>query len=226
LGGDEWLIICVERKFYLNLAGESAILDKAYIETMKDKSGMEFETILDCVTLPYWNQLCHRSSHGRQSAEPVEESNNRADMEVDPYRAIFDWLWESNVRKILSVEVDDSESEPHTNAGIRKAFRGEMTETDWARDFKVEVWKWKKFDLCSDTIAVSAPSVREVHLFSHGNTAVLKGWASKSGLAKLEQVALRTISSLTQIPITHPDRQLIHMSLLSSRSWWSRSTQE
>lgn len=196
-----------ERKFYLNLTGESSVLDKAYVQTMKEKSGMEFETILDCVALPYWNQPSHSPNHGRQPSDPVEDVNSRAETEPGPYRAVFDWLWESNIQKILSVDVDDSGSEPHTNAAIRKAFRGEKAGTDWARDFQVEVWKWKKYDLCSDTIAVSAPSVREVYLFSHGNTAVLKGWASKGGLAKLKQVR---ISSGTR-----PDRQLTGMSSLA-----------
>ncbi|OJJ42106.1 hypothetical protein ASPZODRAFT_33681, partial [Penicilliopsis zonata CBS 506.65] len=43
----------------------------------------------------------------------------------------------------------------------------------------------RKFDICSDTIFRAAPGVREVYLYSHGNTAVLRGWAAKDGLAKL-----------------------------------------
>lgn len=43
-----------EQHFRLNLIGESAILNKKYITTMREKSGMRFEAVLDFVKLPYW----------------------------------------------------------------------------------------------------------------------------------------------------------------------------
>ncbi|PYI24832.1 hypothetical protein BO99DRAFT_5075 [Aspergillus violaceofuscus CBS 115571] len=62
---------------------------------------------------------------------------------------------------------------------------------------KVEVWNWKKIDLCTDVIAKEAlETAREVSLYSSdssGNNAVLLGWSSADGLARfpnLEKVHL------------------------------------
>ncbi|KAK7402652.1 hypothetical protein QQX98_011598 [Neonectria punicea] len=187
----------LERRFYLNLAGESVMLDHTYIDAMIDQSGMRFEPVLDFVKLPYWKPedvkprlklLFQSPAHGmptKSNRQLTGESEADAMIESDPYKGVFRWLWDSGVRKIYTVEVDDDGPEPHTNAAIREAFRGRDPETAPTRDFKIDVWKWKKFDICSETIVTAAPTVKEVHLFSHGNTAVLRGWASKLGLPKL-----------------------------------------
>lgn len=170
------------------------MLDKTYIETLIDQSGMRFETVLDFVKLPYWKpeeRKAKQKSIHQAVQEPPEDQKRGDDqivtVEPDPYVTMFEWLWDSKVRKIFTVEVDDDGSEPHTNAAIRESLRGEDPETDPMRDFEIEVWKWKKFDICSETIATAAPNAREVWLYSHGNTAVLRGWACSSGLARLQE---------------------------------------
>ncbi|KLU81870.1 hypothetical protein MAPG_00951 [Magnaporthiopsis poae ATCC 64411] len=50
----------------------------------------------------------------------------------------------------------------------------------------VRIWNWFKADLCSDVILKSAKNARDLTLYSPGNNAVLKGWSSPEGLAKLE----------------------------------------
>ncbi|GLA55820.1 hypothetical protein AnigIFM63604_002904 [Aspergillus niger] len=45
----------------------------------------------------------------------------------------------------------------------------------------------QRFDICSDTIVRVAPGAKDVHLYSHGNTAILRSWASKTGIARLEK---------------------------------------
>jgi hypothetical protein len=107
---------------------------------------------------------------------------------VDPYKPLFEWLWKCEVRKIFTLEVDDNGPEPHTNAAIRQALRGSEPETNPSRDFGIEVWKWKKFDICSETVIAAAPSAKHVHLYSRGNTAVLRGWASGSDWSRMQQV--------------------------------------
>jgi hypothetical protein len=96
------------------------------------------------------------------------------DEDSDPYIAVFQWLWNKGVRKIFTVEVDDEGDHPHSNAGIRDSLREDFL-TDYSRDFQVEVWKWKKLDICSETILAAAPMAREIHLYSSGNTAALRG---------------------------------------------------
>ncbi|GLA08945.1 hypothetical protein AnigIFM60653_010744 [Aspergillus niger] len=46
----------------------------------------------------------------------------------------------------------------------------------------------EKFDIRTDTIVRVAPGAKEVHLYSHGNTAILRSWASKTGIARLEKL--------------------------------------
>ncbi|KAF9771633.1 hypothetical protein IL306_010721 [Fusarium sp. DS 682] len=97
-------------------------------------------------------------------------------------------LRENGVHKIFTIEIDDDGEEPHTNAAIREALRGTSENGTQERDFGIEVWKWMKFDICSETIFIAAPRVKELHLFSSANTAVLRGWASDSGLPKLQEL--------------------------------------
>ncbi|RDH34310.1 peptidase S8/S53 domain-containing protein [Aspergillus welwitschiae] len=46
----------------------------------------------------------------------------------------------------------------------------------------------QRFDIRTDTIVRVAPGAKEVHLYSHGNTAILRSWASKTGIARLKKL--------------------------------------
>ncbi|UKZ82548.1 hypothetical protein TrVFT333_010337 [Trichoderma virens FT-333] len=59
--------------------------------------------------------------------------------------------------------------------------------------FEIETWKWKKFDICTETVATAAPTARHVWLWSSGNTAVLRGWACGSGLERMKELESLTI---------------------------------
>ncbi|KAJ3547139.1 hypothetical protein NM208_g1666 [Fusarium decemcellulare] len=194
--------VALEKRFFLNLDGESAMLNEDYISTMFDKSGMRFESVLEFVKLPYWNPADRKPqsklsvkppTHGTPISTTKQQGAQRfqpVEAKPDPYKYIFRYLWESGVHKIFTVEVEDDGPAPHTNAAIREALRG---TTSPGRSFDIEVWKWKKFDICSETIFAAAPKAREVHLFSRANTAVLRGWASESGLVKLKELEELTI---------------------------------
>jgi hypothetical protein len=162
---------------------------------------MQFESVLEFVKLPYWKpqSLDEKQStslgHGSQNAHTSKATmmnvrEGESDLrENGPYRHIFRLLWENGVHKIFTIEIDDDGEEPHTNAAIREALRGRCDNGTYERDFGIEVWKWMKFDICSETIFKAAPGVKELHLFSSANTAVLRGWASESGLSKLQDVS-------------------------------------
>jgi hypothetical protein len=196
------------RQICLNLSGESSPLDKNYVSTIRHQSGMHFETVLDFVKLPYWKpqdrKVQDREPQDQKPQDQKPQDQKPQDQDVaggyrggvgsdgaevsDPYTAVFQWLWDSGVRKIFTVEVNDNGPDPHTNASIRQSLRGWNPQTNSFQDFEVEVWKWKKFDICSETIFNAAPMASEVHLYSSGNTAVLRGWACSSGLPKLTNV--------------------------------------
>ncbi|SPN98679.1 uncharacterized protein DNG_01723 [Cephalotrichum gorgonifer] len=203
-----------EKRFSLTLMDESVMLDKSYIETVRDLSGMKFETVLEFIRLPYWKPLGTPSGprdteeRGNRAPDPGSTANPGSvrrdgsegrkvsqEAELDPYKTLFEWLWEGSpdgknkVRKIFTVEVDDSGPEPHSNAAIREAMRGRAdADGNLPRDFGVEVWKWKKFDICADTVATAVPDAHEVYLYSQGNTAVLRGWACDLALSRLKRL--------------------------------------
>ncbi|TEY44988.1 hypothetical protein BOTCAL_0338g00050 [Botryotinia calthae] len=85
---------------------------------------------------------------------------------------IFDWLRRNHVQKIMKVMVIDDGQMSHTDATIEDALSG----------FEVEVWEWKKLDLCSEGICNSSKVIREICLYSSGNSAVLMSWSSTEGL--------------------------------------------
>ncbi|KID86774.1 hypothetical protein MGU_06246 [Metarhizium guizhouense ARSEF 977] len=74
---------------------------------------------------------------------------------------------QSQVKKIIKVTVIDYGGQCHSDPAIEEALRG----------FDVEVWDWKKVDLCSDVIFDCVGSVREISLYSSGNGAAVMGWS-------------------------------------------------
>ncbi|KAG5745481.1 hypothetical protein H9Q70_011824 [Fusarium xylarioides] len=161
---------------------------------------MQFESVLEFVKLPYWKPQSRKEKQSTSLGDGCQSPHtskatlmNLRDGESSPrdngpYRHIFRLLWESGVHKIFTIEIDDDGEEPHTNAAIRDALRGTSDNDTDERDFDIEVWKWMKFDICSETIFKAAPRVKELHLYSSANTAVLRGWASESGLPKLQDL--------------------------------------
>ncbi|OHF04298.1 hypothetical protein CORC01_00637 [Colletotrichum orchidophilum] len=183
-----------EKKLFLDLTGESAIIDEVYVKMVTSKSGMQLETVLEFVRLPNWKPNGAELYRSKREQRPEPDTLGAF---PDPYVGIFDWLWdECKVRKIMTLEIDDSGPEPHTDAAIRAALQGPQLE----RDFGVEVWKWQKFDMHVGTIVAAVPRAREVHLFSYGNIAVLQGWSCRSGLAKLTELEKLVVNIYSKNP--------------------------
>lgn len=84
---------------------------------------------------------------------------------------IFKWLKDNGVKKVVRVSVLDYGDYPHSDSAIEEALGS----------LEVEIWDWKKVDICSDVISNSSKAVREISLYSSGNTAVLMGWGSPQG---------------------------------------------
>lgn len=84
--------------------------------------------------------------------------------------------------KIVKVIVIDDREPSHTDEAIETALTG----------FDVEIWDWKRVDLCSEVIFNAARNVKEISLYSSGNNAVLLGWSSKDGLGKFLKVRTTT----------------------------------
>ncbi|KAF3170663.1 hypothetical protein TWF788_010126 [Orbilia oligospora] len=196
-----------ERQIRFDLGHEtSTIIDEDYVDFLREKAAMQFESILECVKLPFRTRPVARDS---EDPPQYEDRVNRY-KKVDPYISVFDWLKRDGmVRKIFAIEVDDLGNEPlkstltpHSNFAIRDCLRNNFksqavvaetrsTQTIPERDRKgmgIEIWDWRKLDICSDTVREAAPGVRVLHLYSSANKAVLKGWACKDGLRTLKNL--------------------------------------
>lgn len=82
------------------------------------------------------------------------------------------------MRKIIRIVVQDDPIDFHSDELIEHSLKG----------FDVEEWRWKKWDMCSDTILEAAPDVRIVDLYWSGNKAILRSWAAADGLVLLKRV--------------------------------------
>jgi hypothetical protein len=91
---------------------------------------------------------------------------------------VFNQLRAKGVTTVLKVIVDDLAKHSHSEEAIEEALKG----------LDIEIWDWKRPDLCSEVIYNVAPNAREVHLYWSGNNAVLRGWAEDRGLKRLKDL--------------------------------------
>ncbi|QYT04591.1 hypothetical protein H0G86_011493 [Trichoderma simmonsii] len=175
-------------KFRFNLEGASFIIDRSYIKKIEKYSRLKFETALEFVRLPYW-----KPAHATRSDKLLKDTSGEQDIEPDPYIHLFRYMWNQGTTKIFSLEVTDDGPEPHTNASIREALQGKALESPSPLKFEIETWMWKKYDICTETVASAAPTARHVWLWSSGNTAVLRGWACGSGLSGMKELENLTV---------------------------------
>lgn len=131
---------------------------------------LQFEDILQYVALPSI-QLEKKpvSSKDKKTAKPPD-GEGRSDMVF-----FFNFLRSKKVNRVIRVIVDDTIKPAHSDEAIEKALGG----------LEVEIWDWRKYDLCTETIVAAAPDTTEVFLYWSGNNAVLRGWSESEGLKKL-----------------------------------------
>ncbi|KIW63767.1 hypothetical protein PV04_08745 [Phialophora macrospora] len=143
-------------------------IPQAYLEQLANH--LRFESILKYVALPRLSIDVPNRLASRVKKDTRLSRRGLTDMKL-----IFDWLRSKGVKKIVKVMVIDDGNPSHSDAAIEDALRG----------LEVELWDWKKLDLCTDVIATSSKKVKEVSLYSSGNNAVLMGWASSEGLTNI-----------------------------------------
>lgn len=91
---------------------------------------------------------------------------------------LFNFLRHKKVQRIIRVIVDDMVEPAHSDEAIEAALAG----------FKVEIWDWRKLDLCTETILAATFDAEEVCLYWSGNNAVLRGWSEAGGLPLLRKL--------------------------------------
>lgn len=146
------------------------------------KPYLHFEDTLQYVKIPFLRaEKSVRTSSSKLS--PRTSSKGR-----DDYLAVFKWLKDKGVKRIVDLEVDDykeflpgdEKSVPsHSDEAIEKALVG------------IEVlrsWNWRKPDLSSELIFRRAPEISQLTLHWSGNDAILRSWSELEGLRKLRNL--------------------------------------
>ncbi|KAL7939080.1 hypothetical protein V8C35DRAFT_285649 [Trichoderma chlorosporum] len=166
------------KNIYLDM-GFPVLIDKTFVESLSDTVEFRFDTALEYVSL-------RQDSDEKEAVKTLLQSPQN--VERNPYRGVFEWLRENGVEKIFKVIIEDIVPLPHTDEAIRKALEG----------LGVEVWDWRKLDICAQTIIHATKGVRQLYLHSSGNEAVLHSWACEHGLTELNELESITITM-------HPD---------------------
>lgn len=171
----------LERHIEFDLSGlPSPSIPETYLERLAKH--LQFENCLQYVALP---KLRVERVENFKSKVPNADSGSNHNLPLlsdcvglTDAQFVFAWLRRNNVKKIIKVIVVDDGDIPHSEDAIEASLK----------NFGVEVWDWRKLDICSDTIFRAAKDVRIVNLYSSGNNAVLQSWSGEKGLVKLERV--------------------------------------
>ncbi|KAK4210780.1 hypothetical protein QBC37DRAFT_390236 [Rhypophila decipiens] len=172
--------------FFDTLAENTMRVDRPYMVNLHHMR-VQFDSVLAHVSLPKWDP-----SRPSKAATPDAIANMEATTQTEialtpnvstscwgPYQEVFDWLKDSEgVTRILKVTVDDIGDMPHSDQAI----------VECLKDFKVEIFDWRKTDISIDTVQEAAPDVEELYLYSTGRKPALIGWSCKHALIGLKKL--------------------------------------
>ncbi|KAB2568871.1 hypothetical protein DBV05_g12452 [Lasiodiplodia theobromae] len=181
---------------FIHPEGPNAKTSHQILEGMKPY--LHFEDTLQYVKIPFLRaEKSVRTSSLKLS--PRTSSKGR-----DDYLAVFKWLKDKGVKRIVDLEVDDYKEffpgdekavPSHSDEAIEKALVG------------IEVlrsWTWRKPDLSSELIFRRAPEISQLTLHWSGNDAILRSWSEVEGLRKLQN--LKKVVILAQQGLETRDR--------------------
>ncbi|KUJ16880.1 uncharacterized protein LY89DRAFT_669327 [Mollisia scopiformis] len=159
-----------EKQIYFDLYEYASVtMSQERIESGLDH--LKFEAMLQYVALP--SMKLEKRPVPKLRKQPRPDGKGRDDMVF-----LFDWLRNKAVDRVIRVIVDDTLDPAHSDEAIEKAL--------W--NLKVDIWDWKKIDICTETIITASPDVSEVCLYWSGNNAVLRGWSEAGGLPLLRKL--------------------------------------
>lgn len=164
----------VEREIHfdlMELANVNHVVSESALQDLI--KSLNFESILKYVQIPSYKlsiepKGTNRSNQKRKEQQLVGKGD---------FQLIFSMLKQKGVKKIISISVDDVDSNPHSDEAIESL-----------RSFNVEEWDWRRVDLCSSVIHTAAENARKIFLYSSGNNAVLRSWSAADGLNRFKKV--------------------------------------
>ncbi len=158
-----------ELKWDLSIFNNKKLNFTEYLRILESNNlNISFYETLIRVTLPdlscSGNRSCDATTHGlRKSSEA---------------NVIFSHLKSKGVKHIIEAVVPDCMVHPHANRHIVNALRS----------FNITRLKWRKLDLGVKTIAMAAPDVEVLTLYSSGDRDALSQWVDIDGLCQLPKV--------------------------------------
>ncbi|OTA02293.1 hypothetical protein A9Z42_0026610 [Trichoderma parareesei] len=162
-------------ELYFDLSGHGNITQTG-LENLLSK--LRFEDILQYVAIPRLNVEVNMNTANSKRSRASGRSHKQDGEGRRDLCYIFDRLRKKGVKTILKVIIDDSMTPAHSDEAIEDALKF----------MDVEIWDWKRTDLCSEVICRVAAKAREVNLYWSGNNAVLMGWSEEGGLKKLGEL--------------------------------------
>ncbi|EGR47699.1 uncharacterized protein TRIREDRAFT_79111 [Trichoderma reesei QM6a] len=162
-------------ELYFDLSGHGNITQTG-LENLLSK--LRFEDILQYVAIPRLNVEVNMNTANSKRSRASGRSHKQDGEGRRDLCYIFDRLRKKGVKTILKVIIDDSMTPAHSDEAIEDALKF----------MDVEIWDWKRTDLCSEVICRVAAKAREVNLYWSGNNAVLRGWSEEGGLKKLGEL--------------------------------------
>lgn len=159
----------------------------------KNIANLQFEDVLQYVAVPQVRIVPEPESKSRPASQGEDHNRSRGSTEGrTDLVLLFKWLRnDKKVKTILKVIVDDLQEPAHSDQAIEDALDGAG----------VEIWDWRKADLCSEVIYKVAPKARIVHLYWNGRNSILRGWSEAEGLAKLKNLE-KVYLNLRQVRIS------------------------
>ncbi|RAH64892.1 subtilisin-like protein [Aspergillus aculeatinus CBS 121060] len=147
-------------------------------------SCLKFEDTLQFVALPQITktedaQASVTSKTSLKKRQTIQSHGGRTDM-IEVFKLLV------GVKKILEIIVDDLKEPAQSDDCIESILSNRG----------VEVWNWKKIDICSEVIRCAAPDVTKLHLYWSGKNAVLRGWSEKKGIPQLNNLKQITLHIL------------------------------
>lgn len=165
-----------DSELYFDLSGYSSMKQHEFENLL---SKLKFANVLQYVGIPKITiDLASATGPNKGRIRSGGRSSRSDGAGRVDFVGVFDRLRGKGVTTILKVTVDDTLAPAHSDEAIEDALRG----------LGVEIWDWKRTDLCSDVIYNVAPKARVVHLYWSGNNSVLRGWAEEGGLKRLEEL--------------------------------------
>lgn len=122
----------------------------------------------------------------------VEERESRAKSGFLQHRhtevfRVLKWLRERGVESIIKLRVPDRLNNPHDDLKMASE----------VNKFKVEILDWRVLDLAISILEDGTKKrLKELHLYSSGNRAVISHWFSEEGIRKLKKVMLLSLESV------------------------------